>query len=77
VLEDVGEPADRILREAHRADVVLLGRETHFRFETQDRPDPTDALVLRQSPRPVVVVPRELPEGRGIVVAYGGGRGSP
>ena len=74
VLEDIGEPAARIMREAHRCDVVILARETHFQFETRDRPDETLAQVLRGSPRPVVVVPRELPEGHGVVVAYGGGR---
>jgi nucleotide-binding universal stress UspA family protein len=74
VLEDIGDPADRIQREAHRCDVVILARETHFHFETQDRPDETLAQVLRGSPRPVVVVPRHLPEGHGVVVAYGGGR---
>lgn len=74
VLEDIGDPADRILREAHRCDVVILARETHFHFETQDRPDETLAQVLRGSPRPVVTVPRELPAGQGVVVGYGGGR---
>jgi nucleotide-binding universal stress UspA family protein len=76
VLEDVGEPADQILREAQRCDVVVLGRETRFRSETPDRPDTTLGLVLRHSPRPVVVVPRDLPDGQGVVVAYGGGRES-
>jgi nucleotide-binding universal stress UspA family protein len=74
VLEDVGDPADRILHEAHRCDVVILARETHFHFETQDRPDDTLARILRGCPRPVVVVPRILPESQGVVVAYGGGR---
>jgi nucleotide-binding universal stress UspA family protein len=74
VLEDVGDPAERIMREAQRCDLVILARETHFRFETQQRPDATLAEVLRGSPRPIVVVPRELPQGRGIVVAYHGGR---
>jgi nucleotide-binding universal stress UspA family protein len=74
VLEDVGDPAERIMREAHRCDVVILARETHFRFETQDRPDDTLARILRGSSRPIVVVPRKLPEGQGVVVAYGGGR---
>jgi nucleotide-binding universal stress UspA family protein len=73
-LEDVGDPAELILREAHRCDVVILARETHFDFESQDRPDETLAHILRESPRPIVVVPRELPEERGVVVAYGGGR---
>jgi nucleotide-binding universal stress UspA family protein len=74
VLEDIGDPAVRILREAHRCDVVILARETHFHFETQEKPDDTLAQVLRDSPRPVVTVPRELRGGRGVVVAYGGGR---
>ncbi len=74
VIEDVGDPAERILREAHRSDVVILARETHFRFETQDRPDNTLAHIVRDSPRPIVVVPHELPQGQGVVVAYGGGR---
>jgi nucleotide-binding universal stress UspA family protein len=74
VLEAIGDPADRILREAHRCDLVILARETHFHFETQDRPDETLAQVLRGSPRPVVTVPRELSVGQGVLVAYGGGR---
>jgi nucleotide-binding universal stress UspA family protein len=74
VIEDIGDPAARILREAQRCDLVILARETHFHFETQEQPDETLAQVLRGSPRPVVVVPRELPEGQGIVLAYGGGR---
>jgi nucleotide-binding universal stress UspA family protein len=74
VVEDIGDPATSILREAQRCDVVILARETHFHFETQDRPDETLAEVLRSSPRPVVVVPRQLSDGQGIVVAYGGGR---
>jgi nucleotide-binding universal stress UspA family protein len=74
LLEDIGDPTDRILREAHRCDVVILARETHFHFETQERPDDTLAQVLRGSPRPVVTVPRELPDGQGVLVAYGGGR---
>jgi nucleotide-binding universal stress UspA family protein len=74
VLEDVGEPASCILREIQRCDVVILGRETHFHFETQDKPDATLGHILRGSPRPVVVVPNDLPKGEGVVVAYGGGR---
>lgn len=74
VIEGVGDSVDRILRETPRSDVIILGRETHFHFVTQDRPDTTLAQVLRNSPRPVVTVPRDLSDGRGIVVAYGGGR---
>jgi nucleotide-binding universal stress UspA family protein len=77
VLEDIGDPAARILHEAERCDVVVLARETHFHFETQDRPDETLAQILRRSPRPVVVAPRDLlDERRGVLVACGGGRES-
>ena len=76
IAEDVGDPATTILSEAQRCDVVVLARETHFHFEIQDRPDETLARVLRGSPRPVVIVPRELPAGDGVLVAYGGGRES-
>jgi nucleotide-binding universal stress UspA family protein len=74
VFEDVGDPTKRILRQAHRCDVIILGYETNFHFETQHSPDTVRAKVLRRSPRPIVLVPRDLPTGSGILVAYGGGR---
>lgn len=74
VVEDIGAPHEQIVSEAFGCDVVVLGRETHFQFETQDRPDPTRSKVLRESPRPVVIVPREPAPGQGVLVAYGSGR---
>jgi len=74
VLEERGEPAERIVFEAQRADVVILGRETHFNFETPERRDATLAQVVRTSPRLMVLVPDRVPEGTGVLVAYGGGR---
>jgi nucleotide-binding universal stress UspA family protein len=74
VVEDVGESAHCIVREAQRCDIVVLGAETHFHFETQEDADATLGQVLRQSPRPVVVVPRRHVDGHGVMVAYGGGR---
>src|SRR5438309_4948240 len=62
VLEEQGEPAERIVFEAQRADVVILGRETHFNFETPERRDATRAQVVRSSPRPMVLVPERVPE---------------
>ena len=73
VFEDVGNPAVNILRQAHRCDIVMLGRETHFHLDAQQS-DATLSEVLRGCPRPVVVVPPELPKGEGVIVAYGGGR---
>lgn len=74
VLEDVGDPVETILSEAPRCDIVVVGRETRFRFDTEDRPDPTLGRVLRASPRPLVVVPPATMRGNGVLVAYGGGR---
>ena len=74
MVEDVGAPHEQIVTEASGCDVVVLGRETHFQFETQDHPDATLTKVLRESPRPVVVVPREPAPGTGVLVAYGSGR---
>jgi nucleotide-binding universal stress UspA family protein len=73
-VEDVGEPADQILREAHRCDLVLLGRTTRFDPDSDDHSDRTLAHVIRGLPRPVVVVPPEPGPGDGVMVAYGGGR---
>ncbi len=74
VLEEQGEPAARIVFEAQRADVVILGRETHFNFEAPERRDATLAQMVRSSPRPIVLVPQTVPGGTGVLVAYGGGR---
>jgi nucleotide-binding universal stress UspA family protein len=72
VLEDEGDPYTQILREAQRYDLILMGQETHFHFATTNRPCDTLRKVLKDMPRPVVMVPKALPEGNGIVVAYDG-----
>ncbi len=74
LVEDIGAPHEQIVSEASGCDVVVLGRETHFQFETEDRPDTTLGKVLRESPRPVIVVPRDPAAGEGTLVAYGSGR---
>jgi nucleotide-binding universal stress UspA family protein len=72
--EDIGDPAGCILRHAHRCDLIVIGRETYFQFDTPDTSDATLGQIIGRSPRPIVVVPRELPQGNGVLVAYGGGR---
>ncbi len=72
ILQVIGLPAEQILLEAQRYDLILLGQHTFFHFETQQQPDDTLHIVLKQSPRPVVAVPATLPEGRVVVVAYDG-----
>jgi nucleotide-binding universal stress UspA family protein len=70
LLEDVGRPADQIVLQAQRYDLILLGKQTYFSFETSDQPDETLATVLKNSPRPVVAVPENAPTGGPVVIAY-------
>lgn len=71
-LQDVGTPYVQILTEAQRYDLILLGQETHFRHGWETKGDDTLSQVLSALPRPVVAVPREVPEGESILVAYDG-----
>jgi nucleotide-binding universal stress UspA family protein len=68
----VGDPRDRLVAEAQRFDLLVLGRETHFKFATQADPCDTLRQVLRDSPRPVVAVPESPTAGRSTIVAYDG-----
>ena len=77
VLEDVGVPHEQIESEAQRYDLILLGQQTRFHFETQEGYDDTVRRVLKNSPRPVIAVPANLqmnPDdpGHTVLVAYDG-----
>ena len=54
----VGSPHELIAAEAQSCDLVLLARGSHFHFTARD--DDTDEIlkkVLKDMPRPIVVVP--------------------
>ena len=77
VLEDVGTPHEQIELQAQRYDLILLGQQTRFHFETQEGYDDTVHRVLKNSPRPVIAVPARLrmnPDepGHTVLVAYDG-----
>lgn len=72
VRQEVGSPSECLLLDAQQYDLMLLGQQTFFHFETQEKPDETLHVVVKQSPCPVVAVPAMLPEGRTVVVAYDG-----
>ncbi len=69
-LVDVGLPVEQITREAQRADLVLVGQETHFLLDGE--PGRTVHALLKAPPRPVVVVPANPPEHKTVLVAYDG-----
>jgi nucleotide-binding universal stress UspA family protein len=75
-MKRVGGPAPEIAERARSHDLVMLGRETHFRFETQDSCDDTLRQVLRQSLRPVVAVPKRWKDKPRTLIAYNGSRES-
>lgn len=72
-LEDVGAPHERILIEAQRYDLIIMGQRTHFRFGWQDAADDTLKRVLTENPRPVVAAPGHLLDESGtVLVAFDG-----
>jgi nucleotide-binding universal stress UspA family protein len=60
VLEDVGSPHEQIELQAQRYDLILLGQQTRFLFETKEGYDDTVRRVLKNSPRPLIAVPAKL-----------------
>lgn len=68
-----GVPHEQIERAALRHDLIVIGRDTDFR--DTEHPDIAETVtrLLRDTPRPVLVVPAALPPGDRIVIAYDGG----
>ncbi len=68
-----GTPHDLIKQEAECCDLILLSRQSRFRFTARDdQEDETLRIVLKNTPRPIVAAPSEsLPEGP-VVIAYDG-----
>jgi nucleotide-binding universal stress UspA family protein len=72
LVDDVGAPHDRIVLQAQSCDLVVLGQQTFFHFETERGPCQTLERVVKKSPRPVVTVPRIDSGGETVVIAYDG-----
>jgi nucleotide-binding universal stress UspA family protein len=72
VLEETGLPCTEIVEQSRFCDLILLGQQTYFHFETQNWPDETLREVLRHSSRPIVTVPERLLKGTCVVIAYDG-----
>ncbi|HET6149413.1 MAG TPA: universal stress protein [Polyangia bacterium] len=73
VLEITGRPAETILEEMQHHDLVFLGRDANFQFETQATDNRTWDLVLHRASRPVIVVPeQEVARSNTVVLAYDG-----
>ena len=72
-LETTGRPAEMILAEVPRHDLIVLGRDVNFRHETQEHDRYTRDRILRRAGRPLIVVPEQLaPRGSAVLLAYDG-----
>ncbi len=69
-----GLPYEAIAAAGLVHDLIVIGRNTNFHYQTSDDPCETFRCLLRDHPCPVVVTPKEVPKGNGIVIAYGGSR---
>ena len=73
IRELTGRPAETILAEMTHHDLIVLGRDANFRFETSATDARTWDVVLHRASKPVIVVPdAELPSGRVALLAYDG-----
>jgi nucleotide-binding universal stress UspA family protein len=74
VLRAEGLPYEEIELASLSHDLILIGRDTNFHFQTSDDCCETAKRVLRDHPRPVLVVEDEVPHGDGLIIAYDGSR---
>ena len=72
-----GEPPAVILEESKSRDLVVLGRDANFRFETHESDAKTREVILHRVDGPVLVVPAErIATGPGVLVCYDGTQAS-
>ena len=65
-----GTPVAEILLEAQRHDVVLVGKQTYFQYETGTQQDDVVDRIIEHSPRPVVVTPKQVDVPSTTLIAY-------
>lgn len=67
-----GHPHEQIERAACQHDVILIGRDTNFHFETREQSNDTVMRLVRDHPRPIIITPKRDLGGRSVVIAYDG-----
>lgn len=67
-----GLPYEQIERHALSHDVILIGKETNFHYETSENIGATMRKLLVDNARPVIVYPDTMPDNHRVVIAYDG-----
>jgi nucleotide-binding universal stress UspA family protein len=76
-VEERGRPAATILEEMQEHDLVLMGRDANFKFETAASDRQTRDAILHRARRPVIVVPEQAPvESPRVMLAFDGSSAS-
>jgi nucleotide-binding universal stress UspA family protein len=73
-IEVVGRPVDSIVRETAAHDLVVIGKDANFRFETETNDVRTREAILHRATGPVLLVPESAAPtiGSVVVLAYDG-----
>ena len=69
---DFGDPAEIIFKHSIFFDLVVMGLETHFNFESSEKPGDTLDKLLKQSSTPVLGVPRTFHSFKNVVIGFDG-----
>jgi nucleotide-binding universal stress UspA family protein len=71
-VETEGAPAKAIENEAEGCDLIVIGRDSNFRFEAEPDMTETVARLIRENARPVLVTSAGEPSGDKVLVCYDG-----
>jgi len=70
---NAGNPAKEIIKETELADLLIIGIQTFFHFETDSTPDDTFEKIINHSKCPIIAVTeQEIPAKFGVLAAYDG-----
>ena len=67
-----GLPYEQIEQEARTHDLIMVGRDTNFHYETSNSVGETVRKLLHDNARPVMICTDQIPEIRKVVITYDG-----
>lgn len=68
-----GFPATEIEKMAEEHDLIIIGKTTDFHFDLDEDTDITVRHIVRDNPRPIIVVNSDKKIDGNVVIAYDGG----